>query len=412
MKTLRYVCLFAVLLLDGMAVQKQNLQLASFDQVWSTIRERHWDQEKVGAAWDRARAELRPQAEQAQTPEQVRPIIAKLLATLGESHFYVIPAEAYDSMQNGGADGAAEPEFDFRILDGQAVVTRAAGSVQSGWILQSIEQKKTQPLIQEISAAIPSKREAELIAWAAIHHKLSGAANQTKSLAFVTGSGACKTLNVPLLAPRHMARFGNLPPFAMQIEFQRAINIGRFRFNAFLDPEWLQERLRFAVQDCAACAGFILDLRGNLGGLVQLAAATAAWFVPDQKALGTMTSRTGSMQLLVFPRQQRFSGKLAVLVDSLSVSSAEFLAAGLKDLGRARLFGEVTQGAALPSVIEKLPNGDRFQYAIAGYISASGAAVEGAGVTPDVIVRPNRNDYLAGHDPALDAARQWIETKE
>jgi carboxyl-terminal processing protease len=395
-----------------MAVEKQNLQLASFDQVWNTIHERHWDKEKAGVTWDRARAELRPQAEQAQTPEQVRPIIASLLATLGESHFHMIPAEAYDAMQNGGPDGAAEPEFDFRILGGQAVVTRASASVQSGWILQGIDQTEIQPLIRRISAAIPNKREALLTTWAVLHHKLSGAPNQTKSLTFVTGSGECKTLNVPLLEPRHLAQFGNLPPFAMEVDFQRTDNIGWFRFNAFLDPEWLQERLGFAVRDCGACDGFILDVRGNLGGLVQLAAATAAWFMPDQKALGTMTSRTGSMQLLVFPRQPRFTAKLAVLVDSLSVSSAEFLAAGLKDLGRARLFGEVTQGAALPSVIEKLPNGDRFQYAIAGYLSASGAAVEGAGVTPDVIVRPNRNDYLAGHDPALDAARQWIQSKE
>jgi carboxyl-terminal processing protease len=412
MKTLRYVCLCAVLLADGRAVETQDLQLASFDQVWNTIHERHWDNEKAGAAWDRARAELRPQAEQAQTPEQVRPVMTKLLAMLGESHFTIIPAEAYDPMQNGGEEGAAEPEFDFRILEGRAVVTRAAGSVQSGWILRCIERKETQPLIEKISAATPKRREAELIAWAVLHQKLSGAPNQTKSLTFVTGSGECKTLNVPLLAPRHMAQFGNLPPLAMQVEFQRAGNVGWFRFNAFLDPEWLQERLGSAVQECAACTGFILDLRGNLGGLVQLAAATAAWFMPDQKALGTLTSRTGSLRLVVFPRQQRFTAKLAVLVDSLSVSSAEFLAAGLKDLGRARLFGEVTQGAALPSVVAKLPNGDRFQYAVADYISASGAAVEGAGVTPDVIVRPNRNDYLAGHDPALDAARQWIQSKE
>ncbi len=33
MKTVRYVCLFAVLLIDGMAVEKENLQLALFSQV-------------------------------------------------------------------------------------------------------------------------------------------------------------------------------------------------------------------------------------------------------------------------------------------------------------------------------------------------------------------------------------------
>jgi carboxyl-terminal processing protease len=59
-------------------------------------------------------------------------------------------------------------------------------------------------------------------------------------------------------------------------------------------------------------------------------------------------------------------------------------------------------------MIEKLPNGDGFQYAFANYVSASGEVLEAVGVIPDVEVKPSRDALLAGHDPVLDAAVAWI----
>jgi carboxyl-terminal processing protease len=99
---------------------------------------------------------------------------------------------------------------------------------------------------------------------------------------------------------------------------------------------------------------------------------------------------------------------LAVLVDGSSGSTAEILAGGLKDIGRARIFGTRSAGAALPSVIDRLPNGDGFQYAIANYISKGGKPLEGIGVIPDEEVRLTRRSLLEGRDAVLDAAIDWI----
>jgi carboxyl-terminal processing protease len=67
-----------------------------------------------------------------------------------------------------------------------------------------------------------------------------------------------------------------------------------------------------------------------------------------------------------------------------------------------------TAGAALPSMVEMLPNGDLFQYAMANYISEGGRTLEGNGVRPDVEVPTTREALLAGKDPVLDAALDWI----
>jgi carboxyl-terminal processing protease len=96
-------------------------------------------------------------------------------------------------------------------------------------------------------------------------------------------------------------------------------------------------------------------------------------------------------------------------VDSNSASTSEIFAGGLKDLDRARVFGTRTAAAALPSMIERLPNGDGFQYAMANYISKGGKPLEGLGVVPDVEVKLTREALLAGHDPVIDAAVEWIK---
>jgi carboxyl-terminal processing protease len=189
-------------------------------------------------------------------------------------------------------------------------------------------------------------------------------------------------------------------------------NIGYVSFNMFLDPPRLMNLFAEAVQSCGGCAGFIIDLRGNPGGLGAMAMGMAGWFIdqPNQR-LGTLYMRDTTLKFVVNPRAKTFSGPLAILVDGASASTSEILAEGLKDLGRARVFGSRTAAAALPSVFEKLPNGDGFQYAMANYISEGGQPLEGLGVTPDVETPLTRDALLQGKDPALDAAIAWIQKK-
>jgi carboxyl-terminal processing protease len=99
---------------------------------------------------------------------------------------------------------------------------------------------------------------------------------------------------------------------------------------------------------------------------------------------------------------------LAILVDGCSASTSEIFAEGMKDLKRARIFGTRTAGAALPSMFERLPNGDGFQYAIANYTSEGGQPLEGLGVLPDEVVAPTQPELLAGKDPVMDRAVAWI----
>jgi carboxyl-terminal processing protease len=122
-----------------------------------------------------------------------------------------------------------------------------------------------------------------------------------------------------------------------------------------------------------------------------------------------MFRRTAKFKFAVYPQAAPFGGPLAILVDGCSASTSEIFAGGMQDLKRARVFGMRTAGAALPSMFERLPNGDGFQYAIANYISEGGKQLEGTGVIPDEVAGPSRRALLDGRDPALERALAWIE---
>ena len=114
------------------------------------------------------------------------------------------------------------------------------------------------------------------------------------------------------------------------------------------------------------------------------------------------------MPFVINPRTPHYGGPVAVLVDGMSMSTSEIFARGIQDLHRGRVFGQATPGAALPSIVVTLPNGDRFQYAVADYVSLGGARLEGVGVTPDEYVSLDRASLLSGHDASLEAALRWI----
>src|SRR5438105_1047595 len=66
------------------------LNVASFDQVWQTVKDRHWDPKLNGADWDGARAELRPKVESARSMKAARAAMDELIKRLKQSHFAIV----------------------------------------------------------------------------------------------------------------------------------------------------------------------------------------------------------------------------------------------------------------------------------------------------------------------------------
>jgi carboxyl-terminal processing protease len=395
----------------------------AFEHVWITVRDTHWDPKLGGLDWQAVHDELRPKVEAAKSAEAVREILNDMLGRLKETHFGIFPGDVYHDLNSTGEEaGEANSGLDLRILEGHAVVVEvyagspaAAKGVRPGWEIRRIDGTEVAPLVARIREKFKDSTLLDLRLQRAVLSRLQGSAGSTVAVEFLDGADGTMKIDLERAAPRgKMAGLGNMPPMPVWSEW-RSIgrDVGYARFNIFLDPDGLTKTMEEAIHGCRDCAGFILDLRGNPGGIGGLAMGVAGWFTDKSGLqLGTEYLRGATIKFAIFPRSEPFRGPLAVLVDGCSASTSEILAGGLKDIGRARLFGTRTAAAALPSVIERLPNGDGFQYAIANYVSQGGKPLEGVGAIPDEEVRLTRRQLLEGRDPPLDAAVEWIHKQK
>ena len=394
-----------------------QLDLDSFEKVWTTVRDKHWQTKPGGLNWQAIHDEYRPRVEKASNPEEARAVMQAMLGRLGQSHFAIIPAAIY-SVVDDEAGGPGVTGIDVRILDGQAIVAGVdTGSpaekqgVRPGWQILRSSGKELKPIIEQ-ARSNPAIHELQLTR--AVAARLSGPIGGTVDAAFLDGSDKTIDLKLPLTAPRGaLSAFGNLPAQHVWFESRKLGSTAYLRFNLFLDLPRVMAGFQQVTENCKPCDGLIIDLRGNPGGIGGMAMGMAGFLVdkPNQR-LGTMYMRDTTLNFVVNPRAEVFAGPVAVLVDALSASTSEIFAGGLKDLGRARVFGTHTAAAALPSAFERLPNGDGFQYAVANYISQGGQPLEGLGVTPDVEAPLTRAALLAGHDPAIDTAVDWIRRQK
>jgi carboxyl-terminal processing protease len=147
-----------------------------------------------------------------------------------------------------------------------------------------------------------------------------------------------------------------------------------------------------------------------------MAMGVAGHFSNEPDSLGTMRTRDTTLEFRINPRRstadgrevEPFAGPLAILVDPLSASTSEIFAGGLQALGRARVFGRTSAGAALPAQMRRLPSGDGMMFAFADYTLPNGRSLEGEGVMPDEPSGATSEAWREGHDPDLRAATLWI----
>ena len=403
-----------------LSAHERQLNIDSFEYVWKTIRDKHWQTKPSGLDWQAVHDELRPAIEKASSMETARAVLSDMLGRLHQTHFAIIPADLYSDLE--GARGEITTGIDVRVVGSQALVTRvdadssaAREGVKPGWQILKIGSTDLDPIVQKLNETYAHSTLRDLVLRRAVLSRLEGKLGESTTLELLDGRNQRITKTLQHGKPRGaLTQFGYLYPTHVWIDSAKvaAGSIGYVKFNMFLDPQRVMNLFGEAVQSCKTCEGFVIDLRGNPGGIGAMAMGMAGWFLdrPDQR-LGTLYLRDTTLKFVVNPRLYTFSGPLAILVDGTSASTSEILAGGLKDLGRARIFGTHTAAAALPSVFEMLPNGDGFQYAIANYISEGGQPLEGLGVTPDVETPITRHALLAGEDPALDAAVAWIKSK-
>ena len=191
--------------------------------------------------------------------------------------------------------------------------------------------------------------------------------------------------------------------------------------------------------------GFILDLRGNGGGLMNEAVDIVNLFIPKGKMVVSMRGKAANANS-VHPTTNDpvdLEIPLAILVDGSSASASEIVAGAIQDYDRGVIIGERTFGKGLVQNILPLSYNTQMKVTVAHYYIPSGRCIqeidyshkkdttqakadtlgkafttaggrtvyEGHGITPDVKVKRDPyatvTAYLYGKNYIFDYANKF-----
>ncbi|MEI6890927.1 MAG: carboxy terminal-processing peptidase [Pontiella sp.] len=163
----------------------------------------------------------------------------------------------------------------------------------------------------------------------------------------------------------------------------------------------IREQMREGIE------GMILDLRNNGGGSLVEAIEISGFFIASGPIV-QVKERQGVQVLPDADPTVEYGGPMIVLVNRLSASASEILAAALQDYKRAIIVGD-RQTHGKGTVQTLLPLGDRkgsLKLTTAGFYRINGGSTQLKGVVPDIII-PSYLDVMDIGEDSLEHALPW-----
>ncbi len=180
-----------------------------------------------------------------------------------------------------------------------------------------------------------------------------------------------------------------LPSVSYTLNDEQNSKVGYIKLDEF--SSHAAEQMQAAIKDLSdkEASGFVLDLRGNPGGLLFSSVEIARMWMGKGAIVSTIDNKGGN---------EKFSanGKaltdlpLVVLVDGYSASASEILAGALKENQRAKVVGSRTYGKGTVQSVHSLSDGSGLAVTIARYYPPSGIDINQKGIDPDIMVNLSR----------------------
>ena len=177
-------------------------------------------------------------------------------------------------------------------------------------------------------------------------------------------------------------------------------NLGYIRlksFNENSDKQFLKSVKQFERN--SKIKGYVLDLRNNPGGLLTQAINITDFFLEDGEIVSTKGRKVSETRKFFARKGDEIKGKpIIVLINNGSASASEIFAGALKDHKRAIILGESSYGKGSVQSIIPLRNGGGMRLTISKYYLPSGKSISEVGVTPDILVEEEGDDFLINSD--------------
>jgi carboxyl-terminal processing protease len=170
-----------------------------------------------------------------------------------------------------------------------------------------------------------------------------------------------------------------------RVKQENKVKIGYIKLIEFSSHSTKQMEDAIRVLNREKVNAFVVDLRGNPGGLLQNSIEITRLFLSSGVIVKTI-DRQGSNEQFRANQTAITELPLAVLVDGNSASASEIMAGALKDNKRGTIIGTSTFGKALVQSVHGLKDGSGIAVTVAHYYTPNGTDIGHRGISPDIRV--------------------------
>ena len=200
----------------------------------------------------------------------------------------------------------------------------------------------------------------------------------------------------------------------------RSADLGYIQLNGFggMPIELFVKQLDDMVNEFADLKGLIIDIRINGGGSPAYVNALVGRLTQVKRLVGYGRTRIGKPKhdftswtpYHIAPQGKHQLIKPTILLTSgATISAGDHCALYLKELPYVKQIGENTNGIFSSMHGERLPNGWQVSLSNGQTVSSKRISYEGMGVPVDVEALHARSDMIAGNDPVLKKAIDYLE---
>jgi carboxyl-terminal processing protease len=342
---------------------------AVVDEAWQLVYQEYVDRNFNQVNWLQVREELL--SRDYDTPDQAYRAIRQSLKRLGDPYTRFLDPEEFASLKNQTSGELSGLGIRLtRDADRQTVVILDVlpNSPASGAGLRKGDQ------LHKIDGKITS-----LMTLNAAAEALQGEEGTEVTLSIRRGASR-KTFDVLLKRARV-----ELPSVSYNLRQEQQLKVGYIKLDEFSSHATDQMKKAIETLTQQDAQAFVLDLRGNPGGLLFASVDIARLWMQEGKIVRTVDRRGGDRQFQA-NHTALTSLPLVVLVDGNSASASEILAGALKDNQRATLVGTRTYGKGLVQSVHDLADGSGLAVTISRYYPPSGININHHGIMPNVTV--------------------------
>lgn len=389
----------------SMTAPDAGYRLLSLYRYWNIIQYYFPYRYAIGEDWKQVLQEFIPKFFGAEDPKEYTMVCLELAARINDSHASVHNSVTTDFF------GIQFVPLEIVFAEDKAVVKNyydenlsAETGLKIGDVIIEVDGKTIEEISKEKSKYLPASNSAAKLRDLA---RILLTTNKEQMSITFTREGVTKNVTAKTYKYTEIKYTKKLPATFTMLNK----DIGYMYMNNVK-----KEELPGIFSKLKEAKGLVIDLRTYPYNFVVFDVGGFLMPKPEQFAKFSHTSISSPGNYMMFPGEpvgthykNFFKGKVAILINEQSQSSAEYHAMAFRKAPNARVFGSQTAGADGNISYFMLPGKIQTTITGVGVYTPEGSETQRIGIIPDVEVKPTIEGIKNNKDEVLEKAMDWIK---